>query len=292
MNEQADLIDKVRDSVLEYAEISGIDQFHHLLFPARPRNHIFGWKFTGLRSLFVSTDLQTKPKMFVTTTLHEYIHCWLSLRNFGLVEDQEKIVEAWEEVVCKWSPSRMGFRVSLNEDAVKNSLSRYRGDRCSLKNDLTPRLSRQLFRDYTHLFSRVIAESPKFESTFDKRYMLLGSSDKEFLLELEANSSLNTEHAGRAATCIVYGLLIQDLEAILSNKHLGENSYEEAVCYMLSCGITGESLENFFGMTDRVNISWATKLAKLGVQEVIGQILDAENVYARVRELVERSISE
>jgi len=287
-SEHEDAVGSAISSVLSYVEDNGIDRFQYHLLPSKPREHISGYTLTGLRTLFVSSDF-IKSDLFVTAALHEYIHCWISLRNLGLIEDQETIVKAWGDIVLVWLSGGLDLDMSFDDNMLYGVRS-YIDDISLLKAKTSQDLGQQLFQKYTRLFSHIIEKSPRFIRTLDERYVMLDSND--VTLELESNRTLRNTLAGPASLSMIYGMLISRLEAILRCKVLGETSYEEAVCYMLSCGITGESLENFFGMTDMVNISWATKLAKLGVQEVIGQILDAENVYACVRELVERSISE
>ena len=287
-SEQADIVNQTQSCLSEDIRESGLGEFDFVLVPTSVESENSGRNFWGLRSLFVRVDPQAGSRFLRTIALHEYVHCWLGVRFLGHIESHDTIVRTWRGDVGDWLRNRLDLQLKLEKDQVKQ-VTGYLNDRGSLKNSPTIDLARRVFRDYTDRFCRMISSAPRFLLDFDGTRVYLDSD--EATLELEANLTLQSEYAGRVASCLLYDMLIDDMLQIVRLHQLRDVSYEEALCYMVSCGITGESLDTMLRVTDRVNVLWAKKLSAIGVRNAIEEILSSENPYVRVRELVHEAIS-
>jgi hypothetical protein len=288
VSRETDLVNRARDALLEYAENYGMGTPGYLVLPARSRAGVHGRGVAGLRTLLVSFDSPSERSLFLTTALHEYVHCWLSSRALGYIDDQEVMVKAWHEDLDKWLSKRAELEMLVDKD-VKDVISEYADDRQRLNGHPSSELARSIFLRHTQKFARIVNGSPMFVPGFAERQVILDRD--ELLLEIEGNPTLNTGLAGRFASCALYGIFVEDLQQVLRMRLLEDTSYEEALCYMISCGITGKTLDSYSGMTDQVNLDWAKKLERLGVRHVVEQISEADSVYSCVRKLVGEALS-
>jgi hypothetical protein len=279
--------ERISSAVRSLLEKNGVEELSFLIAPSEHRKPTWGRSSLGLRTFFVCGLSQD---LLITTALHEYLHCWLGFRKFGPSSDQDRIISKWTEIISDWASGSMDIELRLDLHKVGNSLWGFNEAQHALQKNPTAANARRLFDRITRFFAKMIDAKCVFEETFDDRYLELAFEDKtegdSLILEVETNPTL-LEHAdtGNAAACLSYALIIEDIDRIMKSHVLVETSYEEAVCYMMSCAMTGLNLEAFDGMTDKANITLAGKITGLGVEGILDRLRSADDTWTCIREI-------
>jgi len=282
--------ERISSAVRRLLEKNGVEELSFLIAPSEYRKPTWGRASLGLRTFFVCGLSGVSQDLLITTALHEYLHCWLGFRKFGPSSDQDRIISKWTEIISDWASGSMDIELHLDLHKVRNSVWGYNEAQQALQKNPTAANARRLFDRITRFFAKMIDANCVFEQTFDERYLDLGFEDKaeggSLILEVDTNPTLlERADTGNAAACLSYGLIIEDIDRVMKSHVLVETSYEEAVCYMMSCAMTGLDLEAFDGMTDEANITLARKITGLGVGGILGRLRDADDTWTCIREI-------
>jgi hypothetical protein len=273
---------------------NGLEQLPFLLVPCDFRGTTWGRTSLGLRTLFVSSQLEPTRDLLIATALHEYLHCWLGFLKFGPSGGQDKVVSTWIEILSGWASGVTDIELKLDLDDLKNALLGYDDKRCALKNSPAAAEARRLSDRFSSFFAKMVDASCTFEETLDDRFLDLAFDDRaervSLLLEVDANSTLQGQScAGKAAACLSYGLLMEDLDQIMKSCVLAETSYEEAICYVMCCQMTDSELSAFDRMTDEPNLALASRISGTGSKAIIDRLRNTDDVWNCMREICARN---